>query len=271
MRPPDEELLAGGIANQGNVTRVGNEVIRPAGRHTPAVHQMLAHLAKVGFLYAPAPIKIDRDHEHVSYVTGVTPQYPYPDWCLSDETLVRVARLMRTFHDAMRGFTPSPELSWSTDLADPQGGAIVCHNDLLPENIVFEDMMPIGLIDFDFAAPGRPVWDIARAVRMWVPVDDPESAATYAMGHLDPFRRLTLFCDSYGLKENDRRDLVETFMSTQEVGEKFVRKQVAAGLPGFVAMWNRFDLESIFRKRRAWLQTNHTKLVQTLCHSEPSR
>ncbi len=61
-------------------------------------------------------------------------------------------------------------------MADPAGGRIVCHNDVCLENVVFRDGLAVGLLDFDFAAPGRPAYDLAQMARMCVPVDDDVSA-----------------------------------------------------------------------------------------------
>ena len=53
----------------------------------------------------------------------------------------------------------------------------MCHNDVCLENIVFRNGLAVGLLDFDFAAPGRPVYDLAQFARMCVPIDDDLSAA----------------------------------------------------------------------------------------------
>jgi Ser/Thr protein kinase RdoA (MazF antagonist) len=58
-------------------------------------------------------------------------------------------------------------------LADPRGGALVCHNDVCPENVVFRDDQAIAILDFDFAAPGRRVWDLTMAARTWIPLVPP--------------------------------------------------------------------------------------------------
>lgn len=52
------------------------------------------------------------------------------------------------FHDASAR-VGLYELSWSGELADPNGGTVVCL-----ENVVFRRKQAIGLLDFDFAAPG---------------------------------------------------------------------------------------------------------------------
>ena len=46
-------------------------------------------------------------------------------------------------------------------MADPEGGPVVCHNDVCLENVVFRNGEAVALLDFDFAAPGRPVYDLA--------------------------------------------------------------------------------------------------------------
>lgn len=42
---------------------------------------------------------------------------------------------------------------------------MLCHNDVCPENVVFRDGRAAALIDFDLAAPGRALWDIAMTAR----------------------------------------------------------------------------------------------------------
>lgn len=95
-----DELFDDGVANAGSVFRRGNQVIRPAGAHSPAVHSLLKHLEKVGFSGAPVAIALENATETVSYMPGSVPAPPYADWCLSDETLDKIARLQRRFHDA---------------------------------------------------------------------------------------------------------------------------------------------------------------------------
>ena len=95
---------------------------------------------------------------------------------------------MRRLHEAALGFDTAAA-SWSTEMADPdlgsaadptaEGGLVVCHNDVCLENVVFRDGVAVGLLDFDFAAPGRPGYDLAQMARMCAPVDDPLDAARF--------------------------------------------------------------------------------------------
>ena len=124
------------------------------------------------------------------------PFRPYPAWAQNDGALASLAVLMRPFHDvsAQVGLV---DLDWSAEMADPNGGVVVCHNDICLENVVFRDRQAVGLLDFDFAAPGDPVRDLAAMARMCVPVDDPVShgesrLVTGGPSSSDTFRYTTL-------------------------------------------------------------------------------
>ena len=67
------------------------------------------------------------------------------------------------------------------------------------ENVVFRDGVAVGLLDFDFAAPGRPIYDLAQMARMCVPIDDDVNAARLGWEPADRPARLRLVADAYGL------------------------------------------------------------------------
>jgi hypothetical protein len=140
------EPLPGGMGNRGEVLRIRDAVRRPVGDHSPAVSLLLEHLAAEGF---PAPVPIGREEEGretFEWIEGDVPVPPYPAWSLTDEALARVGKLLRRYCDAVRTFEPPPDLSWSDELADPSGGPIVCHNDVRPENVVFNNGKAIALL-----------------------------------------------------------------------------------------------------------------------------
>ena len=167
-----EQQLDGGIANAGRVVRVGPHVLRPSSPHTGSIHAFLRAVRHAGFEGASLPVGIDEDgRERLVFIDGDVPVAPYPDWSQSDAALASVARLLRGLHDAARGFDPRG-LSWNDGLADPAGGSLVCHNDIELSNVVFRDGIAVALVDFEFAAPGRPVYDLAQLARLCVPIDD---------------------------------------------------------------------------------------------------
>jgi len=77
-------------------------------------------------------------------------------------------------------------------------GEVVCHNDPSPCNYVFVDGSPVALIDFDHAAPGERLRDVAYAGWLWtLSADDGLPVPGQA-------RRLRLMAESYGLAETSR-------------------------------------------------------------------
>ena len=249
-----EEPLAGGMGNRGEVLRVGNTVRRPVGDHSAAVSLLLEHLAAEGF---PAPVPSGRDEEGretFEWIEGDVPVPPYPTWSLTDKALASVGRLLRRYHEAVSSFAPPPDLPWSDELADPCGGPIVCHNDVCPENVVFRNGEAIALLDFDVAAPGRPVWDIAHTARMWIPLRPPELAGERS--HLDPFHRLAVLAAGYGLDSRDHQPLVDAIVIGKHLGTRFVERRVRAGEPVFVEAWEQRGGKAGDDRLIAWLEQN---------------
>ncbi len=104
--------------------------------------------------------------------------------------------MLRRLHDATAG----------SELAG--GQEVVCHNDPSPCNYVFVDGRPAAFIDFDHAAPGDRLRDVAYAGWLWtMSADDgpplPEQA-----------RRLRLMADTYGL--SDTSVLLDAVLLRQE-------------------------------------------------------
>lgn len=252
MQQGQEEQLAGGVANAGGVVRIGDHVLRPSNAHSRSVHQYLSALREAGFHGASAPVGIDDDgRERLVFIAGDVPIPPYPAWAQSDDALASIASLLRSMHDAARSFDASG-FDWSTEMADPEGGSIVCHNDICLENVVFENGRAVGLLDFDFAAPGRAVYDVAQFARMCVPIDDETSAHRLGWHRMDLPSRLRIVADSYGLDVDERLELVDVLSTSIARGGEFVVKRVEAGDPNFLAMWNEIGGMARFDRRRQW-------------------
>lgn len=247
--------MHGGVANAGAVTRIGDVVLRPSNPHSATIHQALSALHATGFDGASNPIGIDPDgRERLRFIEGDVPLPPYPDWAQADEALASVARLMKKLHEASLEVDLSRG-TWSTEMADPKGGAVLCHNDVCLENIVFRDGQAVALIDFDFAAPGRSVFDLAAFARMCVPIDDDASAQRLGWLPNDRPGRLRLIADAYGLDHEDRVELLRILDRSIQFGGEFVRRRVEAGDPGFVKMWEDMGGSERFDRRRRWWAT----------------
>jgi aminoglycoside phosphotransferase (APT) family kinase protein len=247
-----DEHLAGGIANAGRVVHDGSHVLRPATEHSRSIHAFLRAVRATGFTGVPAPLGIDADgRERIEFVEGDVPHVPYPDWSRSEAALASVARLLRGLHDAARSFDPAGR-TWNEGLADPAGGMLVVHNDIEPSNVVFRDGEAIAFIDFEFAAPGRGVYDLAQLARLWVPIDADVDRARQGWKPADLPARLRLVADAYGLDRDGRAELLDAIDDALDVIEAAVRRGVDAGDPNTTDLWSRTGGRARFDRRRRW-------------------
>jgi hypothetical protein len=210
------------------------------------------------------PIEIQTDgQERLEFIEGDVPIPPYPTWAQADDALASIAALMLRFHAASSSITARLS-TWSDELADPSGGPIVCHNDVCMENVVFRDGLAVGLLDFDFAAPGRPIYDLAQFARMCVPIDDDMSAERLGWNINDNPGRLRLVTDTYGLDAKARADLIDCLDRTMDRGEDFVRRRVAAGDPNFIRMLEAMGGIERYERRKCWWERKRTEFVTAL-------
>ena len=257
-------MLPGGVANAGAVLRVGDEVARPSNEHSETIHALLRHVRSVGFEGAPVPLRVGTDgREWLSYVPGDVPVPPFPAWSRADNVLGSTASLLRGFHDATESFAPPEGASWNKELSDPRGGEVICHNDVCPENVVYREGVAVALLDFDFIAPGRRVFDLASLASLCVPLDAPEDAARRGRAGLDPFTRLRLVADAYGLPPG-RRELIALIAERFAEGGAFVRRRVDAGIPAFVQMWNETGGQERYERRRRWFDAEREHFLDAV-------
>ncbi|MFJ4845768.1 MULTISPECIES: phosphotransferase [unclassified Streptomyces] len=232
-----EEPLTGGVMNAGAVFRRGAVVERPAPRTARALHAHLRALVDRGFDAAPKPVRLTGDgREQLTWIPGDVALPPFPGWATTGTALRSVGGLLRRLHDASAGIPVDSGAEWPRDLADPEGGTMLCHNDVCPENVVFRDGRAAALIDFDLAAPGRPLWDLAMAARYWVPMLDPESAAAHYPAGLDAPGRLRVLADGYGLTAQERAALPALVEAATAVCRAFSVGRANDGDPGFVRL-----------------------------------
>jgi prepilin-type processing-associated H-X9-DG protein len=122
-----EYALPGGAVS--SVVRVGDTVRRWPGSRADFVHELLGFFQRAGWPGAPRFLGFDSQGRGiVSFVDGHVAWRPDASTRASvtgEASLVRVAELMREFHDLTAG---SP-------LAGDR--EVVCHNDLAPKNTVY--------------------------------------------------------------------------------------------------------------------------------------
>ncbi|PZH03070.1 aminoglycoside phosphotransferase [Streptomyces sp. NTH33] len=259
------EALTGGMVNAGAVFRRGALVERPAPRNARALHAYLHALKEHGFDAAPTPVGLTGDgREQLTFIPGEVALPPFPDWAMTKAALASVGSLLRRLHEAGAAIEVDTRVEWPRDLADPEGGTVLCHNDVCPDNVVFRDGRAAALIDFDLAAPGRPLWDVAMTARYWVPMADPATAADLHPAGLDAPARLRVLADGYGLPPRDRAELPGVIEQATEVCRAFVARRVADGDSAYLQAlaerggWERWD------RVQTWLADHRTTFTAAL-------
>lgn len=260
----DEEVLQGGVSNAGAVIRSGTHVLRPASPNSASIHRFLAEVTSRGFEGAPKPIAIEDDgRERLEFIPGDVPIVPYPEWAQTDEALVSVARLIRDLHDASAGLQLEG-LTWCTEMADPAGGPVICHNDVCLENVVFRDGEAVAVLDFEFAAPGRRAFDLAAFARMSVPIDDELDARRLGWKPADLPARLRIVTDAYGLDDAGRADVLDILSASIARQGQFVLRRMEAGHAGFEKMWNEMGGQERLDRRSRWWSDQRANFAAAL-------
>lgn len=140
------------------------------------------------------------------------------------ESLTALARKVREFHD----------LTAATDLAD--GHEVVCHNDLSPKNTVYRGPIPVAFIDWDIAAPGRRVHDVAHVCWQFLGLGDSADAAVAAAG-------VRVIADAYALAE--RAALVDTILWWQDRCWRGIDAAADGGEPAMIRLRDGGAVETV--------------------------
>lgn len=237
------------------VVRIGDTVRRPTLPWSQATHGLLRHLEAVDFPYAPRVLGTDAENREVlTYLEGESgPQ----GWAkvVDDAGLVRFARLLRDYHDAVADFRPSDELNWFTGETGTGGDELICHGDFGPWNVVWQGEQPVGILDWDYARPGSRTHDVAYALEYVAPFrDDPECLRWLRYpGPPDRRHRLELFATTYGLTSVS--GLVDAVIGVQRDGIEQVRRLADAGHQPQVDWVANGHLEEL-ENRLTWSQDN---------------
>ncbi|MDX2678707.1 phosphotransferase [Streptomyces sp. NY05-11A] len=256
-----EHSLAGGVDQAGAVVRVGKTVRRPGGVNAEAVRLFLKYLERSGFRAAPRFLGMDRQgREILEYVAGDVAVPPFPDWAADEELLVSVAQMQRALHAAAVGFALPEGVVWRERRLPPGAeGDLVCHTDLCLENVVVREGRAAAFIDFDLAVPADRLFDIAVAVRHWVPLRAP-SDITDARAESDLFRRFHLFAAVHGLSSDERGRVLDILLGFLDIALENIRASAEAGHPGYAGMWAD-GYEEMNRRSRDWIVAHRHQLA----------
>jgi len=219
--------------------------ISPPDPFTAATHALLKHLEAVGFRGAPRSFGWDAQGRHlVEWVDGIRADHPQaPDAALDP---ARIGAFMREMHDALASFVPPPGVQWFDGLPGP-GAEMIIHQDISPSNIVVAPDGRLVAIDWDAAAPGTRLWDIAHAAHAFAPLArgglDPEAAAA----------RLARFADGYGLTEQQRAHLLPLLADRSERMYQYLDQMRVTGQSPWVELWDR-GVGTVWKSDAQWIR-----------------
>jgi Ser/Thr protein kinase RdoA (MazF antagonist) len=225
MPPAEEPLTGGNVADK--VVRVGNTVRKPWTTSTPAVHAFLHHLADRGFESAPRPQGRDEQgRQSLSYARGTSAELMPP---MTDAELHRLGALVRRLHDLSEDFVPPENPGW-TSAIPADGDDLICHQDLAPWNLIRDGDRWV-FIDWDAAAPGTRLWDLAYVVQTFVPLvagGDPEHDAP----------RIAAVADGYRLDERQRAAFPELLARRTAAMYDLLQRASRSGEMPWARLWD---------------------------------
>ncbi len=180
---------------------VDDQVHRLQSAGARSVHRFLRHLHDAGVAVAPMPIEMREDGtEILEYLPGESAYPPLAAEVRSEETLVSLAKAIRSVHDASHSFEIRSDDVWHTmETAGPSQIDCIGHGDIAPWNVVFQGTEVVGLIDWDTARPMSRVWDLAYAAYHFVPLHPATDLPNWGWTDMpDVVGRLDIFLESYG-------------------------------------------------------------------------
>ncbi|MFI6347327.1 phosphotransferase [Streptomyces sp. NPDC050560] len=254
-------MIEDGATDQGSVTtvrRVGETVRRPVGEWTPAVHALLKHLEEAGFDGAPRALGVDGGQEVLSLLHGEPAFKPWPPFLRAEHGLVELAHWLRDYHRHVSGFRPAPGDHWQAAEQEWRPGMVIRHGDLGPWNSVWDGDKLAGFIDWDFAAPGYAIDDVAQLAWYAVPlrpVDrerDPWITDVSLLG-----TRLAVLCSAYGARP---AAVLDALAGLQERETARIEDLGGRGVEPWAAFLARGDAAEM-REETGWLRDHRGPLL----------
>lgn len=253
--------LEGGNSNV--VVRVGSTVRRTVPRNGGSVHRLLEYLESVGFAETPRFLGIDsQGREILSYIDGQAGLHPFSVEVRSEHSLAASVDLVRRYHDATAPFARTTTLPWRGVPVPGLAREVICHRDLAPYNFIFQGEAPVGIIDFDNAAAGSRVEDLAYFAYRFVPFSaDQNLEAAGWSDDVDRAARLHFVVEHYG--RIDYRRLLDIALTRLDEMQAWIRRKAALGDPA-VETHLRDDHIGIYAADAEWIRENRPMLNDIL-------
>jgi Ser/Thr protein kinase RdoA (MazF antagonist) len=216
--------------------------------------------AVLGFLegrgFEGAPKALGRDglgRQVLEFIPGVVAQASAP---FGLEELGRVGQLVRGLHDVMEDFQAPAEVRWQVPVPDPEGGELICHNDLAPWNLVRDGERWV-FIDWDNVGPSSRLWDLGYAATAFLPMvpkGDPSVDGP----------RLRALVDGYGLDLEQRRAFPERMAARTRASYELLVRGHRTGEQPWARMYDEGHGD-YWGPTAAYIEAHHDTWVRALC------
>jgi hypothetical protein len=246
------------------VYKRGDVVLRETGCWAASVHSFLRHLEAGGFTAAPRIVGsgfAEDGRETLSFIEGEVIN-PRP-W--TDEGAAKLGEMLRDLHSTAASFKPEPDAVWPPFFGRELGNSkrIISHCDFAPWNIVSQNDLPVGLIDWEYAGPVDPLVELAQAVWLNVRLFSDDIAEHEGLAPVaDRARQARVMLDAYGLAKSDRNDFFDLIVEyvVHETAFQADEAEVTRDSTDQEALWG-----LAWRARSAsWLLQNRTIIEQVI-------
>ncbi|WP_281354120.1 phosphotransferase [Phytoactinopolyspora halotolerans] len=153
-----------------------------------------------------------------------------------------MGRILRELTQAVEDFVPPADPVWRTEPVS--GSTSMRHGDVGPWNTIWKGDRLVGLVDWDFAEPAPPLWDLAQAAWYGVPIFGGENRHRECGFDTEPDlrHRLKVLCGAYGA---DAETVLDALRDLQAVEQERVVSLSAQGIHPFTVFAARGDVEDL--------------------------
>ena len=201
---------------------------------------------------------------------------PLPVWFRMPESCWSIGRWIREFQSAQAGLVLDRAKPWRRArgaLLRPD--QVMVHHDVSPYNSVRQQDDSLVVLDWDFARPGDPIEDLARAAWRWVPLMAGSWwHAEYGIGANGDVRHrqqrnLAALLDGYGPSTRQRRVLAEAIRN-QMASHALDLEDMARTDPAFSRLVDRDYAQAARNDAEWWVDTGlRTSALGTLQERPP--
>ncbi|MGW1070579.1 phosphotransferase [Streptomyces aureus] len=210
---------------------------------------------------------IDGTDEVLSMLYGEPAFTPWPEALRSSHGVGELGRWLREYHDAVRTFRPPVDARWQGQEEDWQPGMVIRHGDLGPWNSIWDEGQLIGFIDWDFAAPGHAIDDLAQLAWYAVPLRPMEQQQRASVtGSSTLQARLHTLCTAYG---EQPLAVVEALDALQSREAARIERLGRQGTEPWATFLVRGDADEMLAEQR-WIRSESDALLGTGRKWKPS-